>query len=1063
MPPTPEDTISVRAGIETVAPETIVGERKTVTALFADIKGSTELMADLDPEEARSLIDPALKLMIEAVRRYDGYVVQSTGDGIFAVFGAPVAHEDHPQRALYAAMRMQDELRRYSAQLVADGGIPIQGRVGINTGEVVVRSIATGEGHTEYAPIGHTANLAARMQAVAPVGSIAVSDATRRWCEGYFTLKSLGPTRLRGVPEPIEVHEVTGLGPLRTRLQRAASRGLTKFVGRQREMEAMRHAAELARHGHGQLVAAMAEPGVGKSRLFYEFKLTSRSGWLMLEAFSISHGKASAYLPVIELLREYFDITSDDDERKRRELILGKVLGLDRALEDTLPYLYSLHGIAEGADSVAQMDSQIRRRRTLEAIKRIILRESLNQPLMIIFEDLHWIDNETQELLNLLVDAIANARVLLLVNYRPEYRHNWGSRTHYKQLPLDALDHASSAEMLSAMLGDAADLEPLKRLIVDKTDGNPFFIEEIVQALFEQGVIARNGRVKRVQSLGEIRIPPTVQAVLASRIDRLPPDQKELLQTLAVVGRKFVRQLIQRLAGSSEADVEKLLERLQAGEFIYEEPAFPDPQYCFKHALTQEVAYNSVLSEQRRQLHQRTAAAIESLFIDTINDYLDDLAHHYSRAGNADKASKYLGLAAEQALGRSAYGEAQTHLRAALALLPSLPDDRERASRELHLQLALGSLLTVTQSFDSPERNLALARARELCQRLGETKELFYVLWHLCQSKIQMTGGLAKGLELTEEALRLADSTQEPEQLMAARYNLAETLWRLGRSQEASAHLRQALDLYDPRQHKPLAVVYGVDLRVLCLWLLGLVEHGLGLIDHAAALREAAVKYARELGHIYSLGLAMMGAAWAEHWGGKPQVQQEIAHSGLALAVENGLAEMSCWMRGLEGHALFAQEKCDDGISELDEALRDYRQLGASANLAILFDMLIDAYTKVGRIDEARELLAEAWRNTQPWSAAELLRLRGNLFLAQAVAVPAEAESSFRQSIELSRQHETKLHELRSTISLARLLASQERMDEARAMLAEIYGWFTEGFDTADLKEAKALLDELSG
>jgi class 3 adenylate cyclase len=315
---------NIRVTPEQPGVSTVDGERKTVTALFADIKGSTELMEDLDPEEARSIVDPALTLMIDAVRRYDGYVVQSTGDGIFALFGAPFAHEDHPQRALYAALRMQDELRRYSARLVAEGGIPIQCRVGANTGEVVVRSISTGAGHTEYTPIGHTTNLASRMQAVAPVGSIAASDATRQWCEGYFAFKSLGPTRLRGVHDPIEVHEVTGLGPLRTRLQRAAGRGLTKFVGREREMEAMRHAAELARQGHGQLVAAMAEPGVGKSRLFFEFKATSQSGWIVLETFSISHGKASAYLPVIDLLRNYFRIANEDDERTRREKVNGK-------------------------------------------------------------------------------------------------------------------------------------------------------------------------------------------------------------------------------------------------------------------------------------------------------------------------------------------------------------------------------------------------------------------------------------------------------------------------------------------------------------------------------------------------------------------------------------------------------------------------------------------------------------------------------------------------------------------------------------------------------------------
>ena len=388
------------------ASATLDGERKTVTALFADIKGSTELMEDLDPEEARAIIDPALKLMIDAVHRYDGYVVQSTGDGIFALFGAPVAHEDHPQRALYGALRIQEELRRYSTKVVADGGMPIEARVGANTGEVVVRSLMTGAGQVEYTPIGHTTNLASRMQTVAPTGSIAVSENSRRLCEGYFILKPLGPTKVKGVAEPVNVYEVTGLGPLRTRLQRSAGRGLTKFVGREREIAALKHAADQAKGDHGQIVAAMAEPGVGKSRLYFEFKATSQSGWMVLETFSISHGKASAYLPVIDLLRNYFDIAAVDDERKRREKVAGKIAILDRSLEDTLPYLFALLGIVEGDDPLAQMDGQIKKRRTPEAIKRIILRESLNQPLMVIFEDLHWIDEQTQELLNLLADSI---------------------------------------------------------------------------------------------------------------------------------------------------------------------------------------------------------------------------------------------------------------------------------------------------------------------------------------------------------------------------------------------------------------------------------------------------------------------------------------------------------------------------------------------------------------------------------------------------------------------------------------------------------------------------------
>ena len=662
------------------APEALEGERKTVTALFADIKGSTELMEDLDPEEARAIIDPALELMIDAVHRYDGYVVQSTGDGIFALFGAPVAHEDHPQRALFAALRMQEELKQYSAKVVADGSTPIQGRVGINTGEVVVRSIQTGAGNVEYTPIGHTTNLASRMQTAAPVGSIAVAEATRRLCEGYFILKPLGATKVKGVTEPVNVYEVTGVGPLRTRLQRSAGRGLSRFVGRDREIEEMKRALERTSGTRGQVVAAIGEAGLGKSRLFYEFRVIAGGGCLLLDTFSVSHGKASAYLPLIDLLRNYFEITAEDDERKRREKITGKVLALDRKLEDTLTYLFSLLGVSEAADSLGQMDPQIRQRRTLEAVKRLLLRESLNQPLIVIFEDLHWIDAGTQAFLNLLVDALATARILLLVNYRPEYRHEWGNRTYYTQLRLDPLGKESSGALLTALLGDGAELGPLKRLIIEKTEGNPFFMEETVQVLLDEGALVRNGTVKLTKALSELKIPPTVQGILAGRIDRLPADEKDLLQALAVMGKEFRLGLIKQVVGKPDAELQRMLSDLQLGEFIYEQPAFPDVEYTFKHALTQEVAYNSVLVERRRLLHRRTGAAIESLYRDRLEDHYANLARHYRHSDDVAKAVEYLRLASEQAVEQSAYSEAAADLKAAIALVGGLPERNRPAA-----------------------------------------------------------------------------------------------------------------------------------------------------------------------------------------------------------------------------------------------------------------------------------------------------------------------------------------------------------------------------------------------
>jgi class 3 adenylate cyclase len=553
------------------------GERKTITALFADIKGSMALIEDLDPEEARALVDPALTLMMEAVHRYEGYVVQSTGDGIFAFFGAPLAHEDHPQRALYAALRMQEDMKRYAEQLRREHGRHLEIRIGVNTGEVVLRSIRKDDLRTDYTPISHSTSLAARLESLAPGGSVVVSEQTYKLTEGYFEFKTLGAAKVKGVSEPVHLYEVLGAGPLRTRLQVAARRGLVRFVGRRRELEHLQQALEHTKAGQGQLVAVMGEPGVGKSRLFHEFTLLSHRGCLVLETFSVSHGKAYAYLPLIDLLKTYVNLAPQDDERGRREKITGKVLTLDRSLEDTLPYLFTLLGSADPASSLQQMDSQIRKRRTLEAIKRLLIRASLNQPLILIFEDLHWLDTETLAFLALLSESLATTRLLLLVNYRPEYHHEWSNKTYYTQLRLDPLGQEDAQELLTALLGDGEALQPLKQLILEKTEGNPFFIEEIVQEMVEREVLLRDPSRRMslrpapmVRSISDLHIPPTIQGILAARIDRLPTEEKTLLQTLAVIGKEFSFSLLKQVVEQSDDTLQSLLTHLQTAEFIYE-------------------------------------------------------------------------------------------------------------------------------------------------------------------------------------------------------------------------------------------------------------------------------------------------------------------------------------------------------------------------------------------------------------------------------------------------------------------------------------------------------------
>ena len=582
------------------------GERKQVTVLFADLKGSMELLAERDPEEARQLLDPVLERMIEAVHRYEGTVNQVMGDGIMALFGAPIAHEDHAVRACYAALRMQETVTRYGDEMQRSHGVPVQIRVGLHSGAVVVRAIDSSL-HMDYTAVGQTTHLAARMEQMAKPGSVLTTGETLRLAEGFVQVKALGPVAVKGLADPVEVFELVGASSTRTRLQAFAARGLTRFVGRQAEIEALRQALEHAGTSHGQVVAVIGEPGVGKTRLVYEFIRSHHThNWLVLESSSVSYGKATAYLPVRDLLKAYFQIDDRDDGRKIREKLTGKLLTLDATLGPTLPAFLALLDVPVEDRHWQALDPTQRRQRTLEAIKGLLLRESQVQPLLLVFENLHWIDAETQAVLDSLIDSLPTARLLLLVNYRPEYQHGWGSKTYYTQLRLDPLPPTSAEELLQALLGDDPSLVPLKRLVIERTEGNPFFLEESVRALVETRVlVGERGAYRPLQSLDRLQVPATVQAVLAARIDRLPPEEKRLLQTAAVIGTEVPFALLQAIGELSEEELRRGLGHLQAAEFLYETSLFPELEYTFKHALTHEVAYGSLLQERRRALHAR--------------------------------------------------------------------------------------------------------------------------------------------------------------------------------------------------------------------------------------------------------------------------------------------------------------------------------------------------------------------------------------------------------------------------------------------------------------------------
>jgi class 3 adenylate cyclase/tetratricopeptide (TPR) repeat protein len=767
------------------------GERKQVTVLFADLKGSMELLADRDPEEARKILDPVLEHMMEAVHRYEGTVNQVMGDGIMALFGAPLAHEDHAVRACYAALRMQESVKSYSEAVRRSHGIEVQIRAGLNSGEVVVRAIGS-DLHMDYTAVGQTTHLAARMEQLATPGSIRLTADTLRLAEGYVEIKPLGPVPVKGLSAPIEVYEFTGTGAVRSRLQAAAARGLTRFVGRDTEMEQLRKALAQSQAGHGQLVATAGDPGVGKSRLFHEFTHSHRTqDWLILESGSVSYGKATSYLRVIDLLKGYFKVHDRETHREIREKVTGKLLTPDRTFEPTLPALLALLDVPVEDTQWQALDPPQRRRRILDAVKGLLLRESQLQPLLVIFEDLHWIDSETQALLDSLVESLPTARLLLLVNYRPEYRHGWGSKTFYSQLRLDALPPESANEVLLALLGTDATVEPLKPVLIARTGGNPLFLEESVRALAETYALTGvRGAHRLARPLATIAVPATVQAILASRIDRLAPEDKQLLQTASVIGKDVPCALLQAVAELPEDALHRGLAHLQRAEFLYETSLFPDLEYTFKHALTHEVAYGSLLQERRRAHHASIMHAMEQVYAERVAEHIERLAYHAVRGEVWEKALHYgrqVGM--RRAEGR-AYRESMTGYEQALDALNHLPATPDNRSSAVELRCTLGVFLTDHGEY---QKSLTLlGEAEALARELDDRAELGRVLSLMSYARRQLgdlDGAIAVGEQALEVTATLDDSYQQT-------YEHAYAAYRLGQAALAIGEVGRAVDLF---------------------------------------------------------------------------------------------------------------------------------------------------------------------------------------------------------------------------------------------------------------------------
>ena len=735
------------------------GERKQVTVLFADLKGSMELLADRDPEEARKLLDPVLEQMMEAVHRYEGTVNQVMGDGIMALFGAPLALEDHAVRACYASLRMQENIGSLAEGLRQRHGLSVQIRVGLNSGQVVVRSVGS-DLRMDYTAVGQTTHLAARMEQLAPPGQVLLTEQTLRLVEGYVAVKSLGPTPIKGLAGPIAIYELSGPGPIRSRLQLSALRGLSRFVGREAELDKLSAAMGLAWDGHGQVVALVGEPGVGKSRLTREFTTVHLSAeWRVLEAFATSFDASAAYLPIISLLRGYFDLQEWDDARAIREKVMAALMNLDQALLGVLPALLTLLDLPVEDLAWQGLDPRQRRQRTLDGIRRLLIRESRREPLCLVIEDLHWIDPEAQAVLDALVDSLSIARILLLVTYRPEYKHDWSRKGYYSQIAVHPLPQGMADELLRGLLGDGPEVAKLRAQLIERTEGNPFFLEESVRHLVETGALfGEHGAYRPGRAADTVEVPATVQAVIAARIDRLSPEDKQVLQCAAVIGKNVPLPLLEAIADVSEDELRRSMHHLQAADFLRETALFPVFEYTFKHALTLDVAFGTLLQDRRRALDGRLVEALEGRADDPIVERIERLAHHAFRGGVWNKAVTYSHEAGTRTFARSAHRTSVGYFEQALQALRHLPESPETIGHGIDLRLDLRTSLSPLGDFG---RMLDyMTQAERLAETLGDRRRLGLISSFLA-NYFNVMLDLERAVEYGERAVAIASELHD--------------------------------------------------------------------------------------------------------------------------------------------------------------------------------------------------------------------------------------------------------------------------------------------------------------
>ncbi len=1068
-PPATPEAARPQTAPPPAAPSAPEAERRQLTVLFCDLVGSTALSAQLDPEELREVVRAYQDACAKVIARFEGHIAQYLGDGLLVYFGYPLAHEDDAQRAVRAGLGMLEAMGQLTTCLGQERGVHLAVRLGIHTGLVVVGEVGGGTRQEQLA-LGETPNLAARLQGIAAPNTLVISATTFQLLGGFFACQPLGTPPLKGQAQPLTVYRVLYESMARSRLEAVGSTGWTPLVGREQEIGLLVERWAQVKEGVGQVVLLSGEAGIGKSRLvqvLQEHVATEPQAWLTPCQCSPYYQNTALY-PMIDLLeRVALRFEREESPPQKLRKLEGFVVQYGLPLAEAIPLFAALLSLPLPADyTPLTMSPEQQKQQTLHALLTIFLRIAAQQPVLFVMEDLHWVDPTTLELLRLLVDQGPTTRILALFTCRPDFSPPWTGRAHLTQVTVHRLPHRQAVEVIRQVAHGKALPSEVVEQIVGKTDGVPLFVEELTKMVLESGLLQeREERYALTGPLPPLAIPATLHDSLMARLDRLAT-VKALAQLGATLGREFAYELLHAVSLWDEETLQRGLHQLVEAEFLYQQGLPPQATYIFKHALIQEAAYQSLLKSTRQQYHQRIAQVLEAQFPETVETQPELLAHHYAEAGLLAQALPYWQQAGQRALQRSAHVEAMHHLIRGLEVLAALPDTAERTQHELVLRTTLGSVLMAIKGQAAPEVGQAYARARELCRQVGETPQLFPILFGLWRF-YHVRAEYQTARELAEQCFSLAQRVDDPTLLLQAHFALGVSLLWHGEVVPARAHLEQSLALYNPQEHRALAFRAGIDPGAWCLSHASQALWLLGYPDQALRRSHDALRLAQEVSHPPSLAAVLFYVAFIHGYRREAPATQECAEAAMALASAHGLPQWLTVGQLLRGWALAMQGQAEEGIAQMHPALAAWRAMGSGLAVSHYLVLLAEAYGRAGQAEEGLRLLAEALVHIdttgEVYWAAEVYGLKGELLLRQAIPDEVQAETCLHQALDIARRQQTKAWELRAAISLSRLWQQQGKRDEAHELLAPVYGWFTEGFDTADLQEARTLLDELAG